>query len=120
MHQSGILYRLFKCLSSQCPVRAVTKRLLAGLLAGAEIFRAGFRGCPLHGRIQALGLVAAITEGLGFRLSAGAPPIVFAAFNLDSDGFTACDVWLRHDALPPDVWLHASQQAFASSRTRAI
>ena len=99
---------------------AITKWRFVGLFAHAEILRAGFWRVPMHGREFAFLLVAAITKGLVFGLSTGAPPVILARFNRHSHGLAPRNMSTTHVIPPPEVLLQASQQALANSRTARI
>src|SRR5579872_3399217 len=101
-------------------VRAVAGRLLAGALASAEEYPPGLVGGVLHRR-KGRAFVAAVAERLLRRLTARAPVVVLAGFDIDRQRRTAANVGhFAHEAPPPSVCNQASPHAFASSRTRKM
>src|SRR6266542_4104142 len=78
----------------QAPVRSVTARLVAGVLASAERHCGRLFGLELD-RAEAAALVRAIAEGLVAALATGTPPIGFAGFHIDPVWALLCDDRLR-------------------------
>jgi hypothetical protein len=63
-------------------VAPVAENRTAAVLATAEIYGLGFLGFEFYGR-EIASRVAAVAEGLDGALTAGAPVIAFAGFNID-------------------------------------
>ena len=63
-------------------VAAVAEGRVGGVLATAEVHGLGLAGVVFYG-LETASRVAAVAEGLAGALTAGAPVIAFAGFNLD-------------------------------------
>src|SRR6266851_1166598 len=87
------------CRSCQGLVRAVAKRLVVGVLAGAEPVVAFLGRRVLHRREEAA-LVAAVAKRLVFALAAGAPPVVLSGLQHHFRWRPRRDNRLGHVAFP--------------------
>src|SRR5581483_1285422 len=100
-------------------MRAVAERRVLAAFAGAEEDALRLRRDVLDRREFGV-LVGAVAERLARGQAAGAPPQLLARRHLDRSRRFAANRRFAHVALPASVWIQASPQAFASSRTRRI
>jgi hypothetical protein len=83
---------------------AITQRALLGVLAGAEVDRAGGFGLVRHWR-EGGTLMGTIAERLVLAVSARAPVVGLAGFDEDRDRGLLRDVWGGHgEKMTEDRW----------------
>lgn len=85
----------------QILVTAIAVGTVPSVLASAQPHRFLFRNLQLLGRKPG-SFVGTITERLGLRSPAGAPPIS-ARFQIHGEGCLLCNGWICHDSAPLDV-----------------
>ena len=74
---------------------AIAQRSVLGLLACAEVRFLGLAGRVFHRR-KFRSLVRSVAKGLRFAFSAGAPPVVFALFNINGTRYFCCNFRFAH------------------------